>query len=232
MRLTVVGCAGSTTGPDSACSSYLVEEDGHRLLLDLGAGASGPLQRYADPLDIGTLILSHAHSDHWGDTTQLGYHRARAGRPVTVIGPSDMHEVLTTNPDTFDTTVATAGDRRIGPFAVRLGRVRHGDVECWGTRIGDALCYTADTEPCPEIDELAAGCRVLLAGASGLDADGPLRGHLTAGDAARLAARSGARLLVLTHLRAWQDPLALLDEAAAIAGCQVVLATPGLRIAL
>jgi ribonuclease BN (tRNA processing enzyme) len=57
---------------------------------------------------------------------------------------------------------------------------------------------------------------------------GPLRGgHLTAADASRLAARSGARLLILTHLRPWQDHAELLAEAARHASCPVVLATPG-----
>ncbi|MCW2531495.1 MAG: beta-lactamase domain protein, partial [Blastococcus sp.] len=36
MKLTVVGCSGSGPGPKSPASSYLVEHDGFRLLLDLG----------------------------------------------------------------------------------------------------------------------------------------------------------------------------------------------------
>jgi ribonuclease BN (tRNA processing enzyme) len=104
-------------------------------------------------------------------------------------------------------------------------------MECWATRIDDALCYTSDTEPCAELDELARGSGVLLAEASGLDGD-LLPRHLTAGDAGRLAARSGARLLILTHLRPWQDHERLLAEAAAIAPCPVILAQPGLRVAL
>jgi len=47
-----------------------------------------------------------------------------------------------------------------------------------------------------------------------------------------LAAGSGAELLILTHLRAWQDHNRLLDEAAALANCPVILAHPGLRVAL
>jgi ribonuclease BN (tRNA processing enzyme) len=147
-----------------------------------------------------------------------------------VTGPSDMPKVLTTDPDAFTAMVATAGDHRFGPLTVRLAQVEHG--ECWATRIGDALCYTADTAPCNALDELADGCAVLLAEASGLDGNGPLKGHLTAGDAARLAVRSGAELLILTHLRPWQDHLALLAEAAQIAYCPVILAHPGLRVAL
>lgn len=228
MRLTVIGCAGSAPGPDSACSAYLIEHDGYRLLLDLGAGAAGPLQRYADPAAIDAVILSHAHSDHYADLTQLWRLRAVSGAPpLPVIGPSDMPDALR-DPEAFRATVARPGPVPLGPLPVRLARVEHG--ECWATRVGDALCYTADSEPCPALDELAAGCGVLLAEASG--AGGPMRGHLTAADAGRLAARSGARLLILTHLRPWQDHARLLDEAAGVAGCPVALAHPGLRLSL
>lgn len=231
MHLTVVGCAGSAPGPDSACSGYLIEAEGYRLLLDLGAGAAGPLQRYAKPAEIDAAIVSHAHTDHWSDLTQLWSLRVRDGcPPLPVVGPSDLPEALTSDPDSFTASVASPGDHTFGPITARLARVEHG--ECWATRIGDALCFTADTAPCAAIDELADGCAVLLAEASGLDADGPMKGHLTAGDAARLAVRSGASLLILTHLRAWQDHLALLAEAAGIADCPVILAHPGLRVAL
>jgi ribonuclease BN (tRNA processing enzyme) len=141
-----------------------------------------------------------------------------------------MPEVLTTNPGCWTTSVAKPGLLAAGPITAQLARVEHG--ECWATRIGDAFCYTADTEPCEALDRVARGCRVLLAEASGLDADGPLDGHLTAGDAGRLAARSGAGLLVLTHLRAWQNHGDLLAEGAGVSGCPTILAQEGLRVAL
>jgi ribonuclease BN (tRNA processing enzyme) len=196
VQLTVVGCAGSAPGPESAGSCYLVEADRYRLLLDLGAGASGPLQRYVSPSAVDAVILSHGHSDHSADLTQLWRLREVTRAPaLPVIGPSDMPEVLRTNPDCWTASVAEPGLLAVGPITARLARVEHG--ECWATRIGDALCYTADSEPCGALDELARGCRVLLAEASGFDAGGPMTGHLTAGDAGRLAARSGASLLVL-----------------------------------
>lgn len=146
------------------------------------------------------MVVSHSHDDHWSDLVHLGYLRTLPStyRPLTVIGPSDAPQVLRRHPDAFDFSVAAPGPRTLGPFTVRLARVDHG--ECWATRVDDRLCYTADTGPCDALDEFASGCRVLLAPLSGSDVDGPLRGHLTAGDAGRPAARSGARLLVLTHL--------------------------------
>lgn len=233
MRLTVIGCAGSAPAPDSTCSAYLVEDLDYKLLLDLGPGSSGPLQKYARPSEIDAAILSHGHSDHHADFTQLWRLRAvDDAPPLPITLPADGPTVLHENPDSFAATVAKEGDATYGPLNVRLARVQHAGLDAFATRVGDALCYTGDTGPCEAIDELATGARVLLAEASGLDRDGASSGHLSAGDAARLAVRAGSKLLVLTHLRAWQDHRELLDEASAIADCPVILAQPGLRVAL
>ena len=64
MRVTVVGCAGSFPGPDSPASCYLLEAEGFRLVIDLGNGALGALQRYAGLFSIDAICLSHLHADH------------------------------------------------------------------------------------------------------------------------------------------------------------------------
>ena len=64
VRLTVIGCSGSFPGPDSPGSCYLVEAEGFRLLLDLGNGALGALQRYFGLYDVDAICLSHLHADH------------------------------------------------------------------------------------------------------------------------------------------------------------------------
>ena len=84
VRLTIIGCAGSYPGPDSAASCYLVEADEPggrtwRILLDLGSGALGPLQRYADPFSIDAVFISHLHADHCLDL--CGYHVLRRYHP-------------------------------------------------------------------------------------------------------------------------------------------------------
>ena len=100
MRLTIVGCAGSFPGPDSAASCYLVEADDDagrrwRVLLDLGSGALGPLQRHLPLADLDAVLLSHLHPDHCADLCGL-YVALRynpAGRPerrLPVYGPTTL----------------------------------------------------------------------------------------------------------------------------------------------
>lgn len=92
MRLTVVGCAGSFPGPDSAASCYLVEADDAagrtwRVLLDLGSGALGPLQLYVDPRDVDAVALSHLHPDHVADMTGLYVYLKYQPVPPSADGP-------------------------------------------------------------------------------------------------------------------------------------------------
>ena len=92
MRLTVIGCAGSFPGPDSPASAYLVEADGFRMLLDLGNGALGGLQRHAGLFDIDAICLSHLHGDHCLDMAAYWVARTYAPdgpRPrIPVYGPA------------------------------------------------------------------------------------------------------------------------------------------------
>ncbi|MCB0922659.1 MAG: MBL fold metallo-hydrolase, partial [Actinobacteria bacterium] len=64
MKLTVVGWSGSFPGPDSPASCYLLEHEDARILLDLGNGSLGALQRYADIYAVDAVFLSHLHVDH------------------------------------------------------------------------------------------------------------------------------------------------------------------------
>ena len=67
MRLTVLGCAGSGPGPTSPASSYLITAGDTRLLVDLGNGSFGVLQRHLDPWLLDAVVLSHLHADHCAD---------------------------------------------------------------------------------------------------------------------------------------------------------------------
>lgn len=87
-------------------------------------------------------------------------------------------------------------------------------------RPGAVLAYCTDTRPCSAAVDLAAGADLFIHEAT-FDAtmahEARRKYHSTAADAARLAARAGARELLLTHVSPrYQDPTLLRDQARAI----------------
>jgi ribonuclease BN (tRNA processing enzyme) len=59
MRLTVLGGCGAWPGAGQACSGYLVEHDGFRLLVDLGYATVPRLLRLATAGQIDVVFISH-----------------------------------------------------------------------------------------------------------------------------------------------------------------------------
>jgi ribonuclease BN (tRNA processing enzyme) len=243
VRVTVVGCAGSFPGADSPASCYLIEHDGFRLLLDLGNGALGVLQRTISLDDIDAIALSHLHADHCLDMCGLyvarQYH-PRGPRPaLPVWGPSATAARLARAYDLpedpgmterFDFRGLVAGEQRIGPFTVTATRVNH-PVEAYGFRVsadGHAVTYSGDTAACEALIDLARDADLALIEASCLEAQPAPNVHLTAREAAEHARAAGVRHLVLTHLVPWNDREQTLAEARAAFSGEISLAASGL----
>lgn len=245
MRLTVVGCSGSLPGPDSPASCYLLQADGFAMLLDIGNGAVGAVQRYVDLADLGAVLVSHLHPDHCIDL--LALYVARTYDPRRSFGPLPVHlpgggaEQLAqaygrTEPGglaaSFDFVQWSEGRHQVGPFQVTVGRMAH-PVETWGLRVenrGRVLAYSADTGPCAALVDLARDADLALFESSfevGRDDHAPADLHLTGRDAGAAAARAGARRLVLTHLPPWTDPARSRRDAEAAFGGAVEVAAPG-----
>jgi ribonuclease BN (tRNA processing enzyme) len=248
MRLTVVGCAGSLPGPDSAASCYLLEAEGFRLVVDLGNGALGALQRHAGLFDIDAICLSHLHADHCVDLYSYSIARTYSPDgpqpPIPVYGPVGTCERIglihgaggdesgLMKRFTFETLVP--GTLEIGPFQVSTAHMNH-PVETFGFRFGHAgrcVVYSGDSGETEALAPLATGADVFLCEASFLDGpDLPPDLHLTARQAAGYAARAGVARLVLTHLQPWNEQDRTFHEAAAFSG-ELSLAHPAMAINL
>jgi ribonuclease BN (tRNA processing enzyme) len=245
MRLTVLGCAGSFPGPESACSAYLVEVDGFRLLLDFGVGSMSALQRYAGMHSVDAILLSHLHCDHMLDACLYVVVRRYAPDgpfpPLPVYAPVGAPERIAAaygHPDESVDDVYTfhalrPGTFALGPFSVTVDRVNH-PVETYGVRIehgGRVLAYSSDTAPCDALLRLAQDADVFLCEASYLDGeDNPPGLHLTGREAGEIATKAGVGRLVLTHLvTAWGDEAATHDAAAGAFDGPVDIARPGTR---
>ena len=266
MRLTIVGCAGSFPGPESAASCYLVQSEDAagrtwNVLLDLGSGALGPLQRYVDPADIDAIALSHLHPDHMADLCGLYVYlryRPSIGRsarrmPIAVHGPfgtaSRVAQAYGLEPgESMGTELAMhpwqAGQPvRVGPFTLTAVPVEH-PVPAYGIRVtGPAdedptdtvtLAFSGDTDACDGLDDLATGADLLLAEAAFVEGrDDEVRGiHLTGRRAGQAAATGESGSLLLTHVPAWNpDGVAALEAAEVYRG-PIGVAVPGLVVVL
>ncbi len=243
MRLTVIGCSGSFPGPDSPASCYLVEAEGFRLLLDLGNGALGALQRHCGLDEVDAICLSHLHADHCLDlcsyTVARLYAPGGARPPIPVYGPAGtadrMSRAYSAKPGpemrtAFDFVTLTPGRRGIGPFRVTADHMSH-PVETFGLRLehaGRSLAYSADTGESAALQALARDADLLLCEASFRDRpDLPPGVHLSGRQAGEHAERAGAGRLLLTHLVPWNDPEHSLAEASGAFAGPVTLAASG-----
>jgi ribonuclease BN (tRNA processing enzyme) len=243
MRLTVLGCAGSFPGPDSACSAYLVEAEGFRLLLDFGDGSLSALQRYASLTSVDAIVLSHLHADHMIDACTYVVVRRYAPDgpypPLPLYAPAGAASRLAAAygenmlDDVYTFHDLAQGRFEIGPFTITAERVNH-PVETYGMRIehgGKVLAYSADTAPCDALVRLAHAADLFLCEASYNDGDdNPPDLHLTGRDAGEAATKSGASKLLLTHLvAAWGSEANAVESAAAAFSGPVEVARPGAR---
>lgn len=257
MFLTVLGCSGSIGGPTSPASGYLVEVPGCApVVVDMGPGVLGALQRHAEP-ETATILLSHLHADHCLDVPSLlvlrrfGPRAQSAGR-VPLIGPSgtayrigvassEEPGAVDDLSDTFDVSswdevpeVELSNDRDEVALTVRSARVNH-PPESYGLRMtsasGRVLVYSGDTAYCDQLVELATGADMLLCEASWTHEEGRPPGiHMSGVEAGRTAARAGVGRLVLTHIPPWTDRDAIRAEAASEFDGAIDLAEPDLRL--
>jgi len=245
MRLTVLGCAGSFPGPESACSAYLVEADGFRLLIDFGSGSLSALQRYAGIDAVDAILLTHLHCDHMLDAcTYVVVRRYAPGGPMPplpVYAPMGAAERISAAyssenepvDDVYTFYGLQPGTFPIGPFSVTADRVNH-PIETYGVRVehnGRVLAYSSDTAPCEPLLRLAQGADLFLCEASYLDGvANPPDLHLTGREAGEAATKADVSRLLLTHLvPAWASEASTVEAACAAYAGPVEVVRPGSR---
>lgn len=250
MRLTVIGCAGSYPGPDSSASCYLLEADldgrTWRVVLDMGSGALGTLQRHIDVLTVDAVLLSHLHADHCLDLCGYyvlrKYHPGGAAPRIPVWGPAgtalrmakaydlDEDPGMTEEFEFREYADGVDGPFRIGPFTVAVRQVKH-PVTAYALRIeadGKVLAYSGDTGACSALEEAATDADLFLCEASFVEGDdNPPDLHLTGAEAGRAATVARARRLLLTHVPPWYDGKVVLSEATGAYAGPLDLARPG-----
>lgn len=232
MRLTTLGVSSHYPVPSAPCVGMLLEHDDVSIWVDAGPGSFAELQRHVALEDLSAVWVSHGHADHAADLLPAfyayRYGGVRAPAAVPVLAPEDVRGRLigflgpASGPEldrvfAFD-AVGDGGRRELGGMVLRWLAVRH-DVPAFALRVeagGASFVYTGDSGPCSALDEIAAGCDLLVCEA-GTDrrelGEPPV--HLTPEEAGELARRSGARRLLLTHLALGLEPAEAVGRASA-----------------
>ncbi len=226
MNLTIVGSASAEPNPGSASSCYLIETSEGRVVLECGHGAAAKLLAHTTLEEIGAILISHMHPDHFFDLVPLKYGLSFHGcSKLDVYLPPGGDEVLAAmasalgegtdfwtsayNVHVFDPnqTLELQGMR------ISMASTHH-FIPAWSMTIrpkagGGWFGYTSDTSLTDQVVDHVRGADLLLAEASlrmQTDAS-PDQGHLTGEEAGKLATRAGVKRLVLTHY-----PSTLADE--------------------
>lgn len=252
MNLRVAGSSFAVPRPGSACSCYLVESGGARIILDCGTGAVQSLRRLLDPLELDAAIISHFHPDHVFDLVPLRYLFAFA--PEERRRMLDVH-VHPGGDERVHTLAAAAlsgeGERffersmriheydpastlQISDLRITFARTKH-YVEAYAVRIengGKSVVYSADTAPCDSVVALARGADLFVCecslGARATDSEP--RGHCNASEAGAMAREAGAKHLLLTHYGEEHAPDALASAAASEYRGKITVARDGMTL--
>ncbi len=249
LRLTVPGTSGARPAAGRACSGYLLESNGVRIVVDLGFGALPRQLAHCAAADVRAVLVSHAHADHCVDL--FGLYRARVlpEPPFPPLPVYALPEVM----DRVGSLDGTDGSRRfragceyhetgpeqefsVGPFRVRTVPLPH-FVPDLGFRIeseGSVVAYTGDTGPSPRLVDLARDADLFVCEAmyQGAGPPGPQRFLLTAAESGRAARDAGARRLLLTHFWPGDDRAVSRPEAATEFRGEVVLAEEELSLSV
>lgn len=238
MKLTVFGHWGGYPVANEGTSSYLMEEAGFKLLIDVGASAVSIMQNYIDPDDIDAAIISHYHPDHVADVGILQHIRLLSQKkekpPVLPIYGHKEDERGYSYLEMANVTKAIeykADDTlEIGPFKVTFLKTIH-PVPCYAMRIeaaGKVFVYTADSAYQDSFIPFAESADLLVTDTNFFhDLAGKTKVHMASTEVAKIAKEANVKSLLLSHLPEVGDLEVLKQEAAAIYKGEIALASKG-----
>ena len=229
-ELAVLGSSGMYPDVGRACSGYLFRTSDAQVVVDCGPGSTVNLGRFAPYDAIDAILLTHLHTDHCLDLIGVYYalwFHPDGPRSIDVYAPpgaaDQLKSVLT--PDAtagFEDvcrfkTVGPGDTLEIGEMTFRLFKSNH-PVPTVSVRVGcedKVAVYSSDSTGGAELVEAAREADLFLCEATweSDDAQVDAGGHMSAGEAGRVATEAAARSLVLTHLRPGNDPKRAIAEA-------------------
>ncbi|MCZ0703297.1 ribonuclease BN (tRNA processing enzyme) [Natronobacillus azotifigens] len=238
MKLTIVGFWGAYPEKGGATSSYLLEKDGFRCLIDCGSGALAQLPNYTDPFDLDAVIVSHYHQDHIADIGVLQYSWLvqngirKTEQVLPIYGHQNDQEGFERLTHNFTKGIAYDPEDtlQIGPFTITFMETDH-PVTCYAMRITDGekvIVYTADSSYKDEFNDFSKDANLLITDCNFYQGqDGSKAGHMNSEQVGTIAKSACVDKLVLSHHPHFGDRNTLVDEAKQFFDGEVILAHEG-----
>jgi ribonuclease BN (tRNA processing enzyme) len=234
VRFVGSGDAFGSGGRFQACILlHAPGNDSVDVLLDCGASSLVALkQQRQDPNQIGLVLVSHLHGDHFGGVPflVLDGQFAHRTRPLRIAGPAGVGERVQAAMEVLfpgstgvrrrfqvhfhelaDREPLRFGRERAGLVVIPYEVVHASGAPALALRVawqGRTIAYTGDTEWTEALVELAYGADLLIA--EGYSDQRKIRFHLDVASLQQHAGRLAARRIVLTHMS--PELLARADE--------------------
>jgi ribonuclease Z len=218
LAFACLGSAGAVPSAAHDTTAIAIRAGRSTCLVDVGGSPVQKLRRIGvDPVELSAVVVTHTHPDHvyglpalvqclliLGRRTPLPIycrveHADLIGRlldlfglraeglrlPILPVEPREGVRVL----ETADLVVTASPNAhgRMPNLAIRVDAA------------GQSVVYSSDTRPCPEVEALARGARVLIHEATFARPD-PTQWHSTAREAGRVARAAGVGRLYLAHV--------------------------------
>lgn len=217
---TVLGAGSALPARGLGPSGHLLrhaELDG-ATLFDCGPGTIRSLAAHAVSLgELKRVVITHFHIDHCLDLAALAFARrnpAAGVGPLEIFAPAGIRKVLAGLEQAFgrgaafERTTVHVLEPETGSVGVALGAARlrwaanghTADAISVALDLpqGVSVAYSGDTGPSDAVEALAREVDLIVCECSFPD-EAAVTGHLTPTGAGGLAARCGARRLLLTH---------------------------------
>jgi ribonuclease BN (tRNA processing enzyme) len=217
----------------------------HQVVVDLGYGALSRLMAVlgGDAAKVDAVVVTHAHPDHLVDVH--GLYRARrfatvhrdAGPRLPLFAPSQVMQTLAAidpedprGPSQVLDFTPLPGEVVVGPWRLTAVATPHHvpNVAVRFDAPAGSFVYTGDTALCPQLEQLASGCDLLLCEATDRTQQRPESPEdpllMTSAAAGHLAREANVGQLVLTHFWPGNDRERSRQEAMQEYGGPVALA--------
>jgi ribonuclease BN (tRNA processing enzyme) len=241
-KFTVLGCSASRNSTHQDAfgndlpwfgSSYLLESDTAKVLLDAGNGSMSALTARRLPGGVPSLdaiVITHEHADHFADLYSVWVAMTRhiskhGGSKIPLFAPEAVFEaalkdlekklpaplelafechVIPLSNDPADLPTFQVGDL-IFTSAETIHPVKTVAVEVEHEPSGAVLLYSSDTGPGFDARVFPHSPHVFLCEATSIDPETPHFGHLSGRQAGEMATEIGAKILYLTHMHPFYE---------------------------